>query len=496
LTLRRPGNRLRHHSANTPLQRPERGAEWIIGYLVFVFICQLLLLIPALSPVRVVLRTAAFGASLALVALLPAKPNRLHPAIWAAGAVLGIVGIALIHPLTNTFLSGLAELMMYAAILAPLLWVAGVKVDAQGFGRMLFVLWGFHTISALVGVLQVYFPGRFEPSLSSVILSQGDWYVEDLKITLANGMRTFRPMGLSDTPGGAAGSGFYAVLLGAALLVWEKKWWMKPAFIASMLGGMFCLYLSQVRVMLVMTGICLLVFMGLMALRGQIGKVLGLGVAVVALVLVSFSWAVAVGGDAATKRLSQLIASDPGKVYYSNRGHFLEDTVTILVPEFPLGAGLGRWGMMNYYFGDNSDPNKAMIWAEIMWTGWVLDGGIPLVLAYVLAIGVGFWWAGKVALDRSHPELGIWGALVFAYNAGALAVTFNSPLFLSQGGLEFWLLNAALFGAWITSRNADRTETDAPAAAAPARPYGTIQKRPRWGPPLADPGHGDHGASA
>jgi hypothetical protein len=441
-----------------PLARPERGVGWIIAYLLIVFVCQLLLLIPALSPVRVVLRTAAFGASLALVALLPAKPGRLHPALWAAGAVLAIVAIGLFHPTTNTLLAGLAELMMYAAILAPLLWVAGVKVDSQGFSRMLFVLWGFHTLSALVGVLQVYFPGRLEPSLSSVILSQGDWYVEDLKITLAHGIRTFRPMGLSDTPGGAAGSGFYAVLLGAALLVWEKKWWMKPAFIASMLGGMFCLYLSQVRVMLVMTGICLLVFMGLMALRGQIGKVLGLFVSVVVLVLVSFSWAVAVGGNAATKRLSQLVASDPGQVYYSNRGHFLEDTVTILVPQFPLGAGLGRWGMMNYYFGNNSDPNKAMIWAEIMWTGWVLDGGIPLVLAYVFAIGVAFWWAGKIALDRSRPDLGIWGALVFAYNTGALAVTFNSPLFMSQGGLEFWLLNATLFGAWMTSREAGQTE--------------------------------------
>jgi hypothetical protein len=84
-----------------------------------------------------------------------------------------------------------------------------------------------------------------------------------------------------------------------------------------------------------------------------------------------------------------------------------------------------------------------------MWTGWLLDGGIPLVAAYIAAMGIAFYWAGRIALDRSRPELTMWGALVFAYNTGALAVTFNNPLFVSQAGLEFWLLNAALWGAWI-----------------------------------------------
>ncbi len=429
----------------------ERGADWICGYLIFVFACQLLLLVPGLSPVRVILRTAAFGASMALIAILPWQRDRLHPAMWAGWAIVGIVAMGMFHPTTNTLLSGLAEWMMYVAILAPLLWVSGVRIDEKGFSRIVLVLWTFHVVSATFGVLQVYFPGKLEPSLSSVIKAQGDWYVEDLKITLANGMRTFRPMGLSDTPGGAAGSGFYTVLLGSALLVWGKKWWMKPMFAGSLLVGMFCLYLSQVRSLLVMTGICVIVFMTLMALRGQIMKVMGLAIAVTAVVLLSFSWAVAVGGNSASKRLLQLVANDPGQVYYKNRGHFLEDTITKLVPAYPLGAGLGRWGMMNYYFGDgNTNPNTAMIWAEIMWTGWVLDGGVPLVLAYVIAIGVAFWFAFKIALDRNHPELGVWGSLVFAYNAGALAVTFNSPLFLSQGGLEFWLLNAAVFGAWYT----------------------------------------------
>jgi hypothetical protein len=268
-----------------------------------------------------------------------------------------------------------------------------------------------------------------------------------MHITLANGAWVFRPMGLSDVPGGAAQSGFYAVLLGGCLLVAERKWLLRGACAASMLMGLFCLYLSQVRMLMVMTAICLLVFMGLMFLRGEGRKVIGLAVVLVLAVALSLSWAISVGGEAATRRLETFVESDPGELYYSNRGHFLEDTVTRLLPQYPMGAGLGRWGMMYYYFGDKNNPETQMIWAEIMWTGWLLDGGVPLIAAYITAMGIAFYWAGKIALDRSRPELTVWGALVFAYNTGALAVTFNSPLFVSQAGLEFWLLNAAIFVA-------------------------------------------------
>jgi hypothetical protein len=41
------------------------------------------------------------------------------------------------------------------------------------------------------------------------------------------------------------------------------------------------------------------------------------------------------------------------------------------------------------------------------------------------------------------------GAMVFAYDVGALAMTFNYPIFISQSGLEFWILNACLFAAWV-----------------------------------------------
>jgi hypothetical protein len=44
-------------------------------------------------------------------------------------------------------------------------------------------------------------------------------------------------------------------------------------------------------------------------------------------------------------------------------------------------------------------------------------------------------------------DFALWGGLIFAYDIGVVALTFNYPIFMSQGGMEFWLLNTALFVA-------------------------------------------------
>jgi hypothetical protein len=77
--------------------------------------------------------------------------------------------------------------------------------------------------------------------------------------------------------------------------------------------------------------------------------------------------------------------------------------------------------------------------------------------------------------------LWIWAAVIVAYDFGALAVTFNYPLFIGQGGMEFWLLNAALF-------------TGAQRSVAPEAPrLGAYEKvPPRLGGLRPQQGHG-HG---
>ena len=136
---------------------------------------------------------------------------------------------------------------------------------------------------------------------------------------------------------------------------------------------------------------------------------------------IAYAGAVAIGGDAIDRRIGTLTDSAPEDAYHKNRGFFLTQTLETFVPEYPLGAGLGRWGMMNQYFGDESDASRGRIWAEIQWTGWLLDGGIPLVLAYTAALFCAIWTAWKIALRSSEGPLWIWGAIVLAYDIGALA---------------------------------------------------------------------------
>jgi hypothetical protein len=70
-----------------------------------------------------------------------------------------------------------------------------------------------------------------------------------------------------------------------------------------------------------------------------------------------------------------------------------------------------------------------------------------LVLLYSLAIGLAFRVTYKVALNERSAELATLAAMVFAYNVGVLAATFDSCFFIGGGGLDFWMLNAMLFNA-------------------------------------------------
>lgn len=428
-----------------------RSATWVYAFVLLQIACQLALLWHGIGPLRVAVRIAAYGASLLLWFFLSGC-GQTHPSARAAWWVLVIVGLSFFHPTTNGLLSGLAQVGMYLSILGPLFWVPRLSVDRVVLSRVLLLVWIFHTLSASFGVLQTYFPGRFQPNLSSVIAAQGEGYLESLRITLATGERVFRPMGLTDVPGGSAVAGFYATLFGIGFFLVHRRPLWRAASLGSMAVGLFCLYLSQVRSVLVMAAISMAAFAGVLIWRGRLSSLIKLAVVLTGVVLASFAWAVSLGGEIVTERLTTLIDDDPRMVYYRNRGRFLEHTLTELLPRYPLGAGLGRWGMTNAYFGDNSDPDTGAIWAEIQWTGWLLDGGVPLVLAYLAALALALRMAAEVASRRVADELWVWGTVLFAYNVGALAITFTYPFFAGQRGMEFWLLNAVLFAAHRTAQ--------------------------------------------
>lgn len=416
--------------------------------LMFQFVCQVGMLIEALGPLRRLFRIATFGSSGLLLVYFVAtrRGGRSHPAALAAYAVVALLCCGLLHPETNTPLAALAQVGMYVAILSPLIWVPRSQIDLPALRRVLLMLLAFHALSSLFGVLQASFPGQFMPRPA---FAAGDQY----EIELASGARVLRPMGLTDTPGGAATSGFYAVLLGVGFLVSESTRKVRLFSAASITLGMFCLYLAQSRSRFLLTAICVAVFLAILAYRGQVRRFATAVVIGSVLVLGAFGWAVSVGGDSATERLGTLATTDPAGLYAKNRGYFLERTFDELAPENPLGAGLGRWGMMYVYFG--SATASRPIFAEIQITGWVLDGGYPMLLLYGLALALAFWVSWRLAVrGRLRDSLWLYAALVFAYNLGALAWCFSYPVFMSQMGLELWLLNALLFGAYAATQPA------------------------------------------
>jgi hypothetical protein len=175
----------------------------------------------------------------------------------------------------------------------------------------------------------------------------------------------------------------------------------------------------------------------------------------VTLALGAFMWAVAIGGESVTSRLATLTSEDPGTIYQRNRGLFLAYTFTTLLPEYPLGAGLGRWGMANYYFGSSASGAEGL-WSEIMWTGWVIDGGLLMVAAYAVTLLVSCATVLRLLRTRKD-ELNGWAVTIGAYSIGGIALTFTTNLFVNQMGMEFWILNAALFAASRNARAAIRT---------------------------------------
>lgn len=427
---------------------------WVHTFILLQFTLQILLLFPQIGVLRVPVRIVSFAFGLFLLARLRTEGSQ-HPATNPAIVVLGIMLLELcLHPYINSMTGGVAQCAMYLAILSPLFWIRSLKITQIGFESLMFLMWSIHTLSASFGVLQVYFPGKFQLSLSTTI-QNSTYHGDNLLITLANGEQVYRPMGLTDIPGGAANAGFYALLFSVVIALKYKNPILRIVCIGSAALGLFCIYLTQVRSILVLAAVSM-VFLAVVLMRtGQIARLTAMVSGVTALFAGTFSWAIAIGGNSTLQRLSSLFAVSPDEVYHQNRGHFLQDTIEELLPKYPLGAGLGRWGMMNSYFGDNTDLVSQPIWVEIQWTGWLLDGGVPLVFAYIAALTLACQTAWKIAINRTLGDFALWGGLIFAYDIGAVAITFNYPLFMSQGGMEFWLLNTALFVAAHNSTMVD-----------------------------------------
>jgi hypothetical protein len=153
------------------------------------------------------------------------------------------------------------------------------------------------------------------------------------------------------------------------------------------------------------------------------------------------------GGASINERFSTLTQGDPRKLYYQSRGMSIEYGFSYLLSEYPLGAGLARWGMMRSYFGDPGKLDSTELFAEVQPNAWILDGGVFLLLAYFLALIATAMYDLKLLRTLANREDKVWAAAVIAANFGTMALVFSFVPFGTAAGMQFWFLEGALHGA-------------------------------------------------
>ena len=411
-----------------------------------------LLLLPGTQPFRLPIRVAAFAVSLGAfgwwLVRRHLEPGGIHPAGRWLLLVVAYLAVMVFHPTTNSLPAGAAQLALYLAVLAPVFWMPARVRTAAHVMRLLTIVWAVSALNAVVAVLQVYDPARWLPAEFSRVVTGGDLGLAAVSYIGPNGQTIVRPPGLFDTPGAASAPAAFAALLGFAFLVQRGPGWKRALGLASAIVGLTAVYLTQVRTCVLVLAGMLLFYAVLLVVQRRGGRALLLLAAVLGTFSIAVGGARRLGGAAVIDRVASLFAASPAEVYYqSGRGGQLEHGLRVLAVEYPFGAGLGRWGMMRRYFGDEGNLASPGIWAEVQYPAWILDGGLVLLAAYVAALVATTARDLRLVGRATDPRLQTVAAMILAANAGAVAMTFGLTPFTSQIGLQYWLLAGALFGA-------------------------------------------------
>jgi hypothetical protein len=402
-----------------------------------------LLFLPGTQGIRFYVRVASFALSMALLvwwAFGNANHSKGHPAQkWLIVSMIYTAAMVF-HPFTSSTLAGIAQLVLYVSVIAPLFWAPAVVRDSDHLARLMTLLFICNGINACVGVLQVYDPARWMPLEMSRIVTESDFGLGAVTYQGPNGL-IVRPPGLFDNPGAVAGPGMYAALLGLVYATSAAALWKRALALAGSFAGVAAIYLSQVRVSLVVLAIMLTTYVGVLMFQQRKQRALIFGAVASAIVIATFSFALTLGGRSIAERTFTLFAQDPVTLYSASRGGQLVYTFDDLINNYPLGAGLGRWGMINAYFGSGS---QRPLWAEIQVAGWAIDGGIPLVIVSVAALAVALMADRRLALFDPNAKVRACAGVVLAANIGTAALIFSFTPFVTQIGLQFWFLAGAV----------------------------------------------------
>ena len=406
------------------------------------------MILPGTQQFRLPIRVSAFLVPLAafvwwnLNSEASTRPSRAQGWVFA---IMILLGVMLFHPTTPSLVGGLAHVAVYFAVMTPLFWAPAFVRTPEHLARLLWILLICCGVNAVVGVLQVYDPGRWMPAEFSRVTLANVMALGPVSYTGPNGQVIVRPPGLFDTPGAVAGPAAYATLLGIVFAVSGVRAWKRLLSLVFAGAGLAAIYLSQVRISIVTTVGMMIVYALVAARQGRAGRAAQFATLSAGLVIGAFMLALTLGGQSVHDRFMTLFANDPLSVYQTARGTQLNVTFGDLLDSHPLGSGLGRWGMVANYFGDFT-PGAKPIWAEIQIAGWMIDGGVLMIVLYSGAIVVTALSEYRVAVMTRFPRLAQCAAVVLTANLGTAVLIFSFTPFVTQVGIQYWFLAGALHG--------------------------------------------------
>jgi len=407
-----------------------------------------LLFLPGTQAFRLPIRVSAFVLPLAafvwwnLESRIVTVPSRVQNWVYA---IMLLMGVMVFHPSTPSLLGGLAHLGVYLAVMTPIFWAPALVRTPEQLARILWIVLVCSGLNSIVGVLQVYDPARWMPAEFSRVAVINTMGLGTVSYVGPNGHLIVRPPGLFDTPGAVAGPAAYAALLGMVFAVSGIAAWKRLLSLIFAGAGLAAIYLSQVRISLVIALGMSIVYVLVAMRQGRAGRATQFAILGGSLFAGAFVLALTLGGQSIYDRFMTLVGGDPLSVYHAARGAQLDLTFGDLFVNHPLGSGLGRWGMAGSYFATYTRADDAL-WAEIQLTGWMIDGGVLMIALYGGALVVTALAEYRVAAMTQFSRLAQCGAVVLAANLGTAALIFSFTPFVTQVGIQYWFLAGALHG--------------------------------------------------
>jgi hypothetical protein len=403
-----------------------------------------LLFLPGTQGMRLYVRVASFAISIGLLlwwAFGDARESRRHPSQPWLMAFLIYTALMIMHPFTSSAFAGIAQIVLYVSVMAPVFWAPSVVRNPDHLARLMTILLICNGANAVVGVLQVYDPNRWMPQELSQIVTESKFGLGAVSYRGPDGRLIIRPPGLFDNPGAVAGPAMYAALLGLVFATSASAIWTRALALAVGGAGAAAIYLSQVRVSLVVMAMMLATYAAVLSLQQRKQRAFVFGAFAGAMVVGAFALALGLGGQSIAERTFTLFAEDPVSLYSASRGDQLAYGFRDLLADYPLGAGLARWGMIAGYFGGG---DQKPMWAEIQISGWGIDGGLPLVILGIAAPVVALLAQVKIALYDPNAKVRACAAIALAANLGTAALIFSFTPFVTQIGMQFWFLSGAV----------------------------------------------------